>query len=110
MNGLIEIYAFISDNIEIVNKLTSISEEDFVNDVNNLNIGYGLIKKLEDILTKLERSILISDDYLKKISKELFYIDKYFTNVYMGVNGYLVYDFFKVEYKQIANEIEKLMV
>lgn len=110
MDGLIEIYTFISSNKEIIDKLTSVNEEYFIKDSDSLNIAYGLIKNLENSLTKLERTILITNDYLMKMSKELFYIDKYLTNVYMGINGYLIYDFFKIEYKELVSEIEKLMI
>ena len=96
-------------NLEIVNGIKEMDENKFLNHNECLNYSYGLINEIRKDFMKLNKEILISNEVISKISKEMYILDERLLNSYKGINGYLVYDFLKVEYDLILDELTKMI-
>lgn len=104
----LSLYDYMTSNNELVNEIITLKEEEFVNNDNLVNIGYAIISNIKEGLLKFNQIIRISDNFIDSKAKELFIIDKYINNEDY-INGYLIYDFLKVEYNLILLDLKKLL-
>lgn len=105
---ILSLYDYMLENKKIVDHVLSVSEIQFLKNDNLVNIGYGIVFMIMDGLASIDERIMANDDYIFGKSKELFSLKKYL-NKDDNINGYLVYDFLKVEYDLLLQEIKKLL-
>lgn len=107
--NVLVLYDKINKNKKIVSKIQNMEEEKFLSNKECLNYGFGLVSEIKEYLLKLNREILINNDILSKMSKEMYIFDECLLNCYKSINGYMVYDFLKNEYNVLLEELNKIL-
>ena len=108
-NNALVLYNLLNENFENVNRVLGLKEEKFLKSEDCLNYGYGLILKIRELFINMNKEILFSNNYLNKVSKEMYILDEKLLNYHNQINGYLVYDFLNSEYKLIFEEMSKVL-
>ena len=107
-NALV-LYDLMNKNFNEVNRVLKLKEEKFLNSQDCLNYGYGLIIEIRELFLNMNKEILLVNNYLNKVSKEMYILDSKLLNSYKKINGYLVYDFLNNEYGMIFKELAKML-
>ena len=108
-NNVLFLYDLMEENLDSVNEIIAMSEESFLNNEDCLNYGYGLVSKIRELFLKINNEILFVNKTLSNISKEMHVLDEKVINEYKYINGYMVYDFLKIEYPLILEELNKIL-
>ena len=109
MNKEIMILCEMIANSEEDINLMVLSENEFLSNQDYLYFGYGFINQVIECLLKINKKMLFVNEGINMKFKELIIIKDYLINSYGGINGYLIYDFLKVEYPRILNEIKEYL-
>ena len=104
--AILSLYDYMLENKKLVEHVLSVNENQFLNNDNLINIGYGIVSNVIEGLASIDERIIFINDYIFNKSKELFSLKNYL-NKDDDINGYLVYDFLKVEYESLLIEIKK---
>jgi len=108
MNSFIELYAYMLDNKIIKDRIIEFKRNEFIHQEESILIAIGIIDNIINQSTKINKVILF-DEYLNKKFNQMYFIKDYMLNKYGEINGYLVYDFFYLEYDLILNKIKKIL-
>lgn len=109
MNSLIELYKYMAEHKKLVEKITSMDENEFLSDEIALNVGLGFVNGLEDKLVSIDKRILIRDKIIYNHYNEFLSLHSYFLNDYGEINGYLVYDYLKGDYLVLLDRIKNII-
>jgi hypothetical protein len=108
-NNTLKLYNLMLENKEIADEIVSMKEEEFLNNSVAVLAGFGLINGIIDKMANLDYLTLLSSNELDTKCKELFAFKNYFVNSYKGINAYVIYDYFKLEYQNLFTLVKKIL-
>ncbi len=109
MNEIIDLYSFMIDKTEIVNKIANMDEESFSNNYDLVLAGYSIIEGIKERLLKVNRDVFLLSSVLNELSKEFYHFSKMIVNYYSFINRSMIYDYCKLEFKVMLDEISNIL-
>ena len=108
MNSIASLYAYMLRISDLMKTFSKLSEERFINDRDAIAAYFAIYKDLLNYITNLDSRFMVVDK-LNVLVKEIYEADVFMMDSYKLVNSYMLYDFFKTDYKELFNIVSELV-
>lgn len=105
-NSILMLHQVFSENEEEVKKI--INKKELTSSI-DIHYSYGLVNKIYECFTGINKLVLSANNYLLSIYKQLGFLTQNVLGNHHTLNTYMLYDFLSVEYFRIYENIKNIL-